>query len=351
MLELTDPPRNPAPTPARRSSSIRRTSTILMHWPEGFGTPLQLEGRSRDLVTSTAGDAAGVREDALTAAVAVDRTIEEIAADPPRPELRELVGASGGARLRAAIAEAVPEERDAGTPLYLVLDDLAGATLIAPFAWSQSDDGWMERARERLASEPATSRRPGRNMQGVCAGFRPGSSALAADGSVDLTKRHNVASVPPLVAPDDPVGWHAVPPHPTIAMRRARRIDVWFADGDVIVDAMFRDSCWRPDGTEVAVHEYGLDAVIDARSGLVESVHAEPRVLPYPECPAAAPNVSWLTGIAARDLRAEVLDRLRGVDCCTHLNDALRALAEVPVLADLLPARDLERVRPDGGEL
>ena len=50
MLELTDPPRNPAPTPSRRSHSIRRTSTILMHWPDGFGTQLQLEGRARDLV-------------------------------------------------------------------------------------------------------------------------------------------------------------------------------------------------------------------------------------------------------------------------------------------------------------
>ena len=275
--------------------------------------------------------------------MAVDRTIEEIAADPPRPELARLVGASGGGRLRAAIAEAVPEDRDAGTPLYLLLDDLAGATLIAPFAWSQSDDDWMERARERLAAEPAAPRQPGRNMQGVCAGFRPGSSALNADGNVDLSKRHNVASVPPLVAPDDPMGWHEVPPHPTIAMRRARRIDVWRTDGDVAVDAMFRDSCWRPDGTEVAVHEYGLDVVIDGGSGLVESVHAEPRVLPYPECPAAAPNVSWLVGVAARDLRAEVLDRLRGVDCCTHLNDALRALAEVPVLAELLN-REISKV-------
>ena len=351
MLHLTDPPRNPAPTPSRRSHSIRRTSTILMHWPDGFGTQLQLEGRARDLVTGDDRDGGVVREDALTAGVAVDRTIEEIAADPPRPELARLVGASGGGRLRAAIAEAVPEDRDAGTPLYLLLDDLAGATLIAPFAWSQSDDEWMERARERLAAEPATPRQPGRNMQGVCAGFRPGSSALTADGNVDLSKRHNVASVPPLVAPDDPMGWHDVPPHPTIAMRRARRIDVWRTDGDVVVDAMFRDSCWRPDGTEVAVHEYGLDVVIDGTSGLVESVHAEPRVLPYPECPAAAPNVSWLVGVAARDLRAEVLDRLRGVDCCTHLNDALRALAEVPVLAELLDARDLEGVRPDGGEL
>jgi hypothetical protein len=34
-----------------------------------------------------------------------------------------------------------------------------------------------------------------------------------------------------------------------------------------------------------------------------------------------------------RGLRASVLATLRDTDCCTHLNDALRALAEVPVLA------------------
>jgi hypothetical protein len=33
------------------------------------------------------------------------------------------------------------------------------------------------------------------------------------------------------------------------------------------------------------------------------------------------------------DLRSETLDRLQGTDCCTHLNDALRSLAEVPILA------------------
>jgi hypothetical protein len=27
---------------------------------------------------------------------------------------------------------------------------------------------------------------------------------------------------------------------------------------------------------------------------------------------------------------------LTGIECCTHLNDALRALAEVPVLLDAL---------------
>ena len=48
-----------------------------------------------------------------------------------------------------------------------------------------------------------------------------------------------------------------------------------------------------------------------------------------------------------RELRTEVLDRIQNTDCCTHLNDALRALAEVPVLAASLPLDVLETVRPD----
>jgi hypothetical protein len=304
-----------------------------MHWPGGFGTQLRLDGRARDRLTTTEGTTAVLREDALTARVAVDRTIEALSAVPARPALARMVGTSGGGRLRSVIDKTVPDEREAGTPLYLLLDDVAGSTLVAPFAWSQSADDWMERAAARLAAaDDETPRTPRRRMEGICAGFRPGSSALAPDGTVNLGHRHNTASVPPLVAPDDPECWHELTPHPQVAMRRARRIDLWDADGEVVVDAMFRDSCWRPDGTEVAVHEYGIDATIDAASGELTRVHADPRVLPYPECPSAAANVEWMTGAAVRDLRAEVLQRLRGVDCCTHLNDALRSLAEVPVL-------------------
>jgi Protein of unknown function (DUF2889) len=68
-------------------------------------------------------------------------------------------------------------------------------------------------------------------------------------------------------------------------------------------------------------------------------VAAVPRVLPYAECPLAAPNASWLAGTPMRALRTEVLQRLKNEDCCTHLNDALRSLAEVPLLADALPGR------------
>jgi hypothetical protein len=100
---------------------------------------------------------------------------------------------------------------------------------------------------------------------------------------------------------------------------------------------MFRDSCWTPDGDEVAVHEYHLTGTADRASDALTAIAAEPRVLPYAECPGAAPNATRLVGTPLRELRQKVLQELRGVDCCTHLNDALRSLAEVPVLSASLP--------------
>ena len=69
-----------------------------------------------------------------------------------------------------------------------------------------------------------------------------------------------------------------------------------------------------------------------------------PRVLPYAECPGAAPNASRMAGTDLRTMRTEVLQRLRATDCCTHLNDGLRSLAEVPVLAARCPT-DVARRR------
>jgi hypothetical protein len=62
-----------------------------------------------------------------------------------------------------------------------------------------------------------------------------------------------------------------------------------------------------------------------------------PRVLPYGECPLAVTYVGALTGLPLSELRGAVLERLRGPLGCTHLNDMLRALADVPALARQLP--------------
>jgi hypothetical protein len=109
-------------------------------------------------------------------------------------------------------------------------------------------------------------------------------------------------------------------------------------DGIIGIDAMFRDSCWSPEGNEEVVHEYQILGSADRSTGRVLSLTALPRVLPYAECPGAAPHASWLVGTELQTMRSEVLERLKSTDCCTHLNDGLRSLAEVPVLASSLPS-------------
>jgi hypothetical protein len=331
VTAMTLPPRDPAAAPPpRRGGSVRRTSTLLMTWPDGVAAGLRLDGRCRDLLTDAAGRGGTVLDAVdLEVHTGTDRNIISIASDPPDAGLQRLVGRKGGGRLRAAIAEELPDQVEQGTPLHLLLDDLAGSTLIAGFALIM----WADHVPE-LAGRMRAGR--GRSMAGICAGFAPGGTSLTPDG-MPARVGENATRVPPLEAADDPDGWHELDEHPPMAMRRARRIDVWADGGELSIDAMFRDSCWDRDGSEVAVHEYQLLATADLGSGTLTSMTARPRVLPYGECTAAAPNASWLNGTPLRGLRSEVLGRIRGTDCCTHLNDALRSLAEVPVLAAALP--------------
>lgn len=298
-----------------------------MSWPGGLGTGLHLQGRARDLFTPGTGTPEVL--DTAELAVQMDplHEILEIDATPAAAGLERLVGRRARGNLRKAIAEEVPGEVEGGTPLYLLLDDLAGATLISGFAffvWADEIPGF----RERMSSAPPA-------MVGICSGFQEGSSALNPDGTLKGVST-NLGRPGPLVDPEDPLGWHELPAHPPIAMRRARRIDVWTEEDELHIDAMFRDSCWDPAGDELVVHEYEIFGRADAGGGALTSVSAVPRVLPYPECPGAAANAPRMEGTALRAMRREVLDRLRNTDCCTHLNDALRALAEVPVLADEL---------------
>jgi len=106
------------------------------------------------------------------------------------------------------------------------------------------------------------------------------------------------------------------------------------------VDAHFQDSATRPDGQRMAVHEYLLHATIDLKTMLIEEIAADPRVLPFDYCPAAVLNVGRLVGTAVSSLRTTVIRDLAREQGCTHLNDMLRSLAEVPhMLAPLMAAR------------
>ncbi len=324
------------PTPVRPANSIRRTSTIDMRWVGDLGSQLRLTGRARDAITTNPGQAPTVVASAETRVGITDRVIEDIWADPsPGPGLDDLVGHRGGGYLRAAIGSAIPDLMEAPgrpgpDPLYLLLDDISGTSLIANFAWSRWITDWGETSNfaERRAS-----------MAGVCIGFAPGNSALTM--GPNGPGRDRSKPVPSIVNPDDPDGWHIFtgPDGDDLsapAMRRARFVDVWRSgtgeQAEIQISAGFQDSATDPDHGRVAVHEYRLQATIDADNMVMTSLAATPHVLPFQECPQAIAKAMTVVGEPVASLRSLVLERLAKTEGCTHLNDALRALAEVPIL-------------------
>ena len=242
---------------------------MLMSWPGGLGTELYLQGRARDLHTPTEGAPTVVAQADLTVLTGRERDIQSIEADPDVAGLERLLRVRAGSGLRAAIAAELPGEVEGGTPLYLLLDDLGGATLIAGYTYFRWADVFPE-MRSRIENGPQ------RVMQGTCSGFREGSIALKSDGTLSHV-RQNTARTASLVDPADPLGWHELQEHPVMGMRRARRIDVW-ANGDLLeIDAWFRDSVWVPEGHEEAIHEYQILGTADRSTGTLLSVRAVPR--------------------------------------------------------------------------
>ncbi|MDE2618649.1 MAG: DUF2889 domain-containing protein [Sphingomonadales bacterium] len=314
------------PTPPRRPGSVRRTMSIDAHWPEGFAAPGHYLGRCRDVRTPAAGGAPEVLAEAELRVIAAGREIRAITASPAPEGLERLVGLRAGGHLRLGMAEVIPGEKAAGTPLYLLLDDLAGATFVSNWAYTRWHDDWAA----LMTDGPGST-----VMEGVCIGFRPGADSLFPGGAPRPST--NVTRVAPLVHPDDPAGWHALPVFPGMTFRRARCIELWREGDAVVVDAMFQDSASAPDGGDrFCVHEYRLGARFGP-DGLLRALDAVPGTLPYASCRAAPVNNAVLIGAPVRDLREVVLDRLKRTGGCTHLNDALRALAECEALARDLP--------------
>ena len=142
-------------------------------------------------------------------------------------------------------------------------------------------------------------------MTDVCTGYQQGSTALQPDGT--LRWRQDRQPAVDIDAVDDDLAWHPRARPEGVAMRRARRIDVW-ADGPAIgVDAFFQDSSTLPEGGRQAIHEYTLTAAADLKTGTLRAITPVARVLPYDECPLAVGNVTALTGLPLVGLRGAVL--------------------------------------------
>lgn len=325
-----EPPRHTAnPAPARLAGSVRRTASIDVAWPGDAMGDKVLHGRSRDFVTPAAGGAGTVRAAAsLEAALDAERTITAISANPAPPQLQRLVGERGGGHLRTLMREIMPDLIENADPLYLLLDDISGVSLIAVWAWSL----WHPEARLGTSEEEMTKMLEERID--VCWGFQRGNSTFDPERRSEV----GIADGGELRNPADPAGWHDFPALSGISMRRARRIDVWRdeATGVIRIDSAFQDSAPRPDGTRAALHEYRLAASVDPDTLELLTLEPEARVLPFGECPGAIGNAVALVGSSLPQIRQSVLNDLRGPRGCTHLNDALRALADVPKLLKYL---------------
>jgi len=292
---------------------------------------MRFDGRARDLFTGPSlAEYETVAEDAYVATVKVDRTITALSATPHRDYTAQLVGERGGGHLREVLRHLMPEEIRQASPLYLILDDISGTSLISGWAWSHWDKHWVEQFKGRRDEII-------QNMEGVCIGFRSGSGALDPK-RFDSDEKVSDAAAVELLNPEDPNGWHAFTVQNQVGMRRARRIDVWLEDS-IKIDAAFQDSASTPSGGRLALHEYAIHVEADPKTLRITRIDPQPKVLPFGECTAAPAKTLHLLDAPLNELRQYVLDHLPNTSGCTHLNDALRSLAEVPQLFQQLKQR------------
>lgn len=333
---LPPPPRQTAnPAPPRPANSVRRTCSIDVSWPDGVGGDRRFIGTARDYRTGEEGEPGEVLGSArMEARIDEEKTILSISAESAPAALSELVGQKAGSHLRLMLRETMPELLERGDPLYLPLDDLSGTALVSAFGFSQWNPEFARQFRERLTDAEFANMMESRTN--VCWGLAEGNSGLRPDRNMD-----DVASAEAgeLRNPVDPAGWHDLPDEEGPGFRRARRIDVWRDnEGLIRIDSSFQDSAKRRDQGRVAIHEYDLAVTVDPATGTIVSLEPTARILPFSECPGAIHNARRLVGKRIEDIRDEVLANLRKTEGCTHLNDALRALAEVPKLASYLDA-------------
>jgi DUF2889 family protein len=329
------PPADPLPgIPARRPGSVRRTMHVDVGARTEWGVALPMSGAARDLRTGTTGadDVTVLAQAALAASFDADRTLVGLETTPAAAWTEGLIGARAGGGFRRRVDEALPAE-DAGSLLRMVLDDLPAASLISGYAW-------MRLARRQGAHPASLVPADVRDHMGdLCSGWRLGGEMMA---SIEANQGVPIQDCPPAtdLAGGDALGWHDMTVLAPDWMRRRRCIDLWADEdpddgaGSFGLWAMFRDSVGDPGGGESVLHEYAVE--IDGTGDVVDSIRAVPRVLPFPECPAAAGAVDRLVGRSLADFGSAVPATLVGIESCTHLNDLLRTLgAAAGLLAEL----------------
>jgi hypothetical protein len=321
-------PKSPvAATPSPARCSVRRTTTIDSVRPDGCAGSVRVTARARDLLVPAAGDPVVLAGDGFAATLSADRVLSAI--DHPDRRVASLVGASVASGFRARVLALLPDEAARLTLLHLLLDDLPGASLVAGYAL-QRDPGWGRPPfpREHLAA-----------MTDLCSGWAADGTILGAIGDAGAVPVPTTAPVPADLGDAD--AWHERPALPPGGMRRARRLDLVADDaqhGTLGFDVHFRDSYRDAADGEGAVHEYGVRGRFAPATRTILALDAFAHVLPWTECPRALDSAGRVVGTTTDDLRERVRAELVGTGTCTHLNDVLRSLADLPCLAAALGA-------------
>jgi hypothetical protein len=311
------------PVPIRRAHSVRRTMSIDVDWPGGTRDVMRLHGQCRDIATAADGTWRELHRDWVEAEATEAREFRRVRSSR-RPE-----GIPGltGRRLRTLLAEAFPDREERLGGHYLLIDDMAGASLVSGWGWL----AWT-RAFDTYAAQARDQRGQG-SMRGICIGLRDGSAALDEHGFPRVDRQHS-ARVPDLANPADPAAWHDPPPQTGPGLRRARWIEVWREHGMLRAAGGFQDSAMSLEGGRVAVHEYRIECDLD--DDRIAAFRATPVVLPHGDCPAAVPAAAAIVGRPIAALRDDVPALFAREAGCTHLNDVMRALVCVPALARYL---------------
>lgn len=299
---------------------MRRTTSLDIRPTDDGG--VTLHGRGRDLLTDASSEHRVL--DTALLRLGVDEQVRVRSASAHPGDVTPLVGRPALLGFRTAVWRSLREHYDAGTALHQLLDDVPGAMVIS---------GLSARARLGIG---AAHKGPPRRPIDVCVGWAADSDAvrrLAATGrAAPLWK-------PP--APDltgaDPAGAHTLTPLGPAEVRRARRIDVRAADdgAGLVADVGHRDTLIEGDGVERVLHEYQMHVAVDAH-GVVTECIATAHVLPHLECPAATRSTLRVVGMPVERLRESVSAEFFGPSTCTHLNDVLRGLTDLPALAAAL---------------
>jgi hypothetical protein len=317
--------------PAPAVPGARREVSIVISPRETWTSGTTVRGRARDVVRSEHGspwagepaevvvltDAAGVLEEA------------RITGAPQRGETLRGRAVRGGFRAGLAYLEGL----DPASPEAGLLDDLPTVRLISGYAL-------MMEAEESPALQTGGRRAP---LVGICSGWRADGVAVQR-ALADVPLLGAAATTPPLESVTGlPGAFLEEEPLGPRTMRRRRVLEIApAADGGWDVFAYLRDSHVDARGVEHGLHEYLVTASAGRGDLRLRSVVAEPRTLPFRDCPLASPNVDRLVGMPAGEAGSGVVDRLPGAAGCTHLNDLLRTFRFLPRLAAMVERGDTD---------